>query len=53
MFKIFRAGITEALRPIEKEKAEEKEEKKEFICDVCGFKAKNLFGLMAHKRKHK
>lgn len=24
-----------------------------FICDVCGFKAKNKIGLLGHQRSHK
>ena len=31
----------------------EKKEIDEFVCDVCGFKAKNKLGLINHQRRHR
>ena len=31
----------------------ENQSKEEFVCEICGFKAKSALGLQAHMRKHK
>lgn len=38
---------------IEEEDEDNNEEDNQFICDICGFKAKSKAGLLGHYRKHK